>query len=337
MEENFVGYLLKTLDPVTQREVEEYLRDNPEAQRRLELLRRALEPLGEDRGLIEPPPAGLRHATLARVAEYRCRDLPHAPSPPPTRSTIPFRSRWRLPDAMVAAAILLIVVGLVPLLRLKILHHWHITACKENLHKYGVQLAVYADYNNGNLPQVQDKPGMNVAGIFVAFLSEKNLLDPGLSIACPSKGRHMPPKFTVEQMVALHHDRPSEFEREVGRIGGCYAYVLGYRDSQGYLHGLHRPTDSDHVPVLADRPPFDQRNLEGARDRNSQNHGGQGQNVLFLGGHVTFCTTRAVGLDLDDIFLNQQMELAPGLNRRDAVLASSGVRISVPVRFEDNP
>lgn len=335
MEENFVGYLLKTLDPITQREVEEHLRDHPEAQRRLELLRRALEPLGEDRGLIELPPAGLRQATLARVAEYRCRNLPYAPSPPSSRSTIPMRSRWRLPDALVAAAILLIVVGMVPLLRLKILHQWNITACKENLHKYGVQLAVYADQNNGRLPQVQDKPGRNAAGIFNVILSEKNQLGDDLSIACPSKGRHAPSNLTVDQVVALYHESRSEYERQVGRIGGCYAYVLGYRDARGTLHGLHRPTDSDQVPVLADRPPFDQRNLEGARDRNSQNHGGQGQNVLFLGGHVIFCTTRTVGLERDDIFLNQQMELAPGINRRDAVLASSGVRISLPARVDD--
>ena len=50
------------------------------------------------------------------------------------------------------------------------------------------------------------------------------------------------------------------------------------------------------------------------------NHRG-GYNVLFIGGNVRFCTSPNVGVDGDDIFVNQASQVAAGLNRMDSVLA----------------
>src|SRR5437899_9172807 len=77
MDDNLVGYLLGALDGDTHRAVDDYLRSDPDACRKLDRLRRALEPLEADRDDVAPPP-GLAVRTLARVAELR---LPPAPAP----------------------------------------------------------------------------------------------------------------------------------------------------------------------------------------------------------------------------------------------------------------
>ena len=77
MDENLIGYLLNALEPREQREVEDALHNFPETQRRLELLRQALDPLAVDSEASDPP-SGLWVRTLARVAEHRCRELPRA-------------------------------------------------------------------------------------------------------------------------------------------------------------------------------------------------------------------------------------------------------------------
>ena len=83
------------------------------------------------------------------------------------------------------------------------------------------------------------------------------------------------------------------------RLAGCYAYTLGYRDSEGRLCGLRIDADqayNDYLPIMADRPPFDQTNyLSVAAGKNSPNHDGTGQNVLYLSGRVAFSTNRTVG------------------------------------------
>ena len=70
---------------------------------------------------------------------------------------------------------------------------------------------------------------------------------------------------------------------------------------------------------MADCPPPD------AGRGNSLNHGGQGQNVLYLDGHTQWCTTRTVGLAGDDIFINRERRVAPGLDWADSVLGRSEV------------
>src|SRR5271156_3271197 len=105
MEENLVGYLLNALDPAEQRQVEGYLRDHPEAQRHLQLLEHALEPLAADRDEIAPPP-GLSVRTLALVAEHQCHELPRVPKATSRPSDFTHRSWWRRADVLVAASLL---------------------------------------------------------------------------------------------------------------------------------------------------------------------------------------------------------------------------------------
>jgi hypothetical protein len=317
MDENLLGYLLKSLDVDSQREVESYLRSHPAERTHLERLRAALAPLASDPD--EEPPPGLRVRTLARIAEYHCHKLPAAP--PPEAAQIleaPIRGSWRWADFLVAASILLCLLTLVPLLTARVWRQYQQYACANNLHKFHTALVRYSDNHGGAFPKVDLQGARSVAGIFVPILHDEGVLDKDVSLSCSSITSRPPSNRSVQELEDLYWERKDEF-RELSRgLSGCYAYTLGYWDG-GVLRGLHRDA-GDRVPVMADCPPVGSA-LFGAD--NSPNHGGKGQNVLFSDGSVTFCTTRSVGLGGDDIYLNQNNRQAAGLNPRDSVLGPS--------------
>ncbi len=328
MEENLLGYLLKALDPAAQREVEEQLRADRALRQRLELLRQALAPLAEDKDEFEPPP-GLRHTTLARVAEYRCRDLPYVPAPPPSRATIPLRPWLRWPDALVAAAILLIILSLVPLVRYRLLHQHNLIACQNNLRQFHQGFITYAAHNHGQLPMVREQPPRHVAGMFVLMLTEQRSLGHEVSVACPSNGRLPPSVKTLEEIERLYAaGRFEDFRQQTKGLAGCYAYCLGYRDAAGQLRGLCLDPDlpeNDRLPLMADRPPFDNKSL--SLEGNSKNHGGRGQNILFVGGDVRYSTLRTAGVNGDDVYTNWKKRVDAGLRRVDTVLGAGSVEL----------
>src|SRR5206468_9185927 len=136
---------------------------------------------------------------------------------------------------------------------------------------------------------------------FVPILHEAGMLGPDANVACGTAASRPTGRRTLEELNEMQRDRPAEFERYANASAGGYAYALGYRDPAGAgLHGVRRESDYDRMPVMADRPPFVQPagyHLTG----NSLNHGGTGQNVLHLGGDVSFCTQRTVGVNRDDI------------------------------------
>ncbi len=55
--------------------------------------------------------------------------------------------------------------------------------------------------------------------------------------------------------------------------------------------------DNDLIPVMADRPSFNQmQGVFAETTPNSRNHDAKGQNVLYLGGAVRFVTTPRIAL-----------------------------------------
>ncbi len=100
-------------------------------------------------------------------------------------------------------------------------------------------------------------------------------------------------------------------------MGGSYGYCIGYLDQ-----GVYQPTKNlgrAGFALMADAP------REERPDRQSANHGGRGQNVLFEDGHVQFlASSRPAGMT-DDIFANDDDLVAAGVHRDDSVIASSGV------------
>jgi prepilin-type processing-associated H-X9-DG protein len=318
MDENLVGYLLKALDAETNHEVEASLRESPQLRSRLELLERSLAPLEADGKMPEPRP-GLVLTTLAHIAEFQCRKLPDAP-PPPRSQTVPSsRPRLRRADVLVAALLLIILGGLSTPFLLRVWRDYHGRAeCRNNLLQIWKGLQSYCDTHGGNLPTVEADGPHSVAGIFVPMLSDNGMLNPNISIACPAQERRPPLRRTVRQMEELFETDPEAFRLEARRLAGGYAYTLGYQDVMGY-HGLScKSVEFDNLkllPIVADR-------LDSPIQLNSANHGGVGQNVLYLDGHVEWRTNRNAGINGDDIFVNWENRVLAGKDREDTVLGA---------------
>jgi prepilin-type processing-associated H-X9-DG protein len=332
MDENLVGYLLQSLDPETQAQVEGYLHTHPEARARLERLRRALDPLAADGDDVAVPP-GLWVRTLAHIAQDRCRkprtlpfpgsyrDLPAAPRPAWSQWLGSGGSWWRRADAIVAAVLLLAATSLVVTWLAQGKINEQRLACQNNLRQFYQSLRAYSDHHDNRFPLVEAHPPRNVAGIFVPILNDAGLLSPAVSVSCgtPPVPVRAP---SLEELEEMRRDRPEEFDSLIHNLAGCYAYTLGYGTTPAFHSGL-RSDEGERLPLMADRPEFrDGRVLP----RNSPNHGGNGQNVLFVDGSVEFATVRNVGVNRDDIFVNQRGEVAAGRNRFDSVLGASWAR-----------
>lgn len=324
MDELLIGYLLNALDVPTQRQVEIYLAQHPEAREKLVLLEQALEPLSADQEQPPSPPR-LVERTLARVAERICTatddvdDLPQAP--PVSRGSIKTsRSWWRRADILVAASIMLTIIGigLTVLGSLRAPSSDALTVqCKNNLMNYYFALQHYRQQHR-QFPDVTKEAPRDVAGMVVPILVEAGVWPEGTSIRCPGIGSPLMCHLPLESLRTLNEE---DFEKYAPSLSMCYAYSLGYRDPHGVYHA---PGDPPHVswsqmPLMADRPP-----AEGILS-NSINHGLVGQNVLFADGHVRFLTTRTFGGG-DDIYTNRDGKVGAGLDVSDIVLGYSSAR-----------
>ncbi len=310
MEENLVGYLLKALDDDTQRQVESSLRESPELRARLELMDRALAPLAADREVPQPPP-GLVLSTLARIAEYKCRRLPDAPPPPRSQPVSTGRHRLRRPDALVAALLLIVLGGIGSSFLVHCWRDYQRAQCRNNLGLIGTGLQRYCDVHAGNFPRVEEQGPHGVAGIFVPVLLDSGMLSRDVPVRCPAQASSDRSRRSLREMEELYARNPEAFRQEASKLAGGYAYTLGYRDTAGH-HGL-RCDSGDLLPIVADR-------LDSPTQPNSVNHGGGGQNVLYLGGHVEWRTNRNAGIDGDDIFVNWDKQVLAGKAREDTVL-----------------
>jgi prepilin-type processing-associated H-X9-DG protein len=314
MQDQFVGYLLNALDPATHRQVDRYLAAHPECHEQLELLRQAMQPLDFDREVDDPTP-GLAMRTLAHIAEHTSRRLPQAP-PEVSRGPAAGRTWWRRSDVLVAASLLLCVLLFTPPVLSHIRREYQVQACKNNLGVMGQALLRYSDLHQGKFPNVADeKPPYNVAGMVVPVLYESGVLSPDCNVQCPGGPPIQPTSLNASQLKDLPH---VEFFDKAPFLSGSFAYSLGYRQA-GTVQGMRNDgvQPQSLAPLMADAP------LWPLSDANSANHGGAGQNVLYMDGHVVFCSNRFVGYDRDDIYCSKAHKIEAGVNRFDAVLGQS--------------
>jgi hypothetical protein len=318
LDPNLVGYLLDALDQTEREAVENYLHASPEARRKLDRLRSALIPLDDTRAL-DVPPAGLAQRTLARVGALPRLPLPAAPRVSPSQAQP--RGWWRRSEVIAASVLGLIALGVAAGWIFKASRESEKIACQENLHQIHRALTDYADERNGVFPRVEATGPHAFAGIFVPVLADSGCLTQNVSLSCPTQGQyHAPEGMQLRNLDDWYASNRGRYKEAVRSLSNCYAYTLGYRDQAG-LNGLRRGVNPDQTPILADRPPFDAGavGVEG----NSLNHGGKGQNVLFIGGDVRFVTTRTFGPDADDVYLNDNQRVLAGVRQRDNVLAAS--------------
>jgi prepilin-type processing-associated H-X9-DG protein len=325
MDDLFIGYLLDALDERDKRQVETYLEQHPDAQEKLALLKQALEPLAADQAAPTAPPQ-LVERTLARIAEHICtpqhqtENLPQAPAVSPASLSTP-SSMWRRADVLVAACLLLAVVGVALVIQARMRgpsSEALLVECKNNLRQFYGALQTYRD-QHGKFPDIaQEGAPRDVAGIFVPILQDAGTLPATASIRCPGIGSPLSCQLTLSSLREMNAD---DFGQSSPCLSMCYAYSLGYRDEAGVYHGPgDLPKGSwSQTPIMADRPPSE--GMEG----NSINHGGAGQNVLFADGHVQFLPQRMFGAG-DDIFLNRNGQVKAGVDAGDIVLGYSAAR-----------
>lgn len=314
MDDNLVGYLLGSLDEQTHKEVERCLATDADAARRLEVLRLALEPLAADAEPIAPAP-GLVIRTLGKVAEHITqRTLPKAP----TRTQAPNieRAFWRRADFLVAASILLTVLGLgIPaLLHLRNAGGANRIDCQNNLREMFVALQSYHDQRRV-FPDINSAGPYKAAGLVAPLLQEAGCWPARVSARCPGNGPPINLSVSLQELNAMDPDRAMPL---IAQLIPGYAYSLGYKDAANNIRAPRLDPDLPNslVPIMSDAPGD-------VLTGNSPNHGGTGQNVLFQDGHVRYTTIRTVGLASDDIFLNQAKLVAAGLGKRDTVLGRS--------------
>jgi hypothetical protein len=313
-EANLIGYLLGALDDEGRRRVEGWIRSDSTVTDQLDRLRQALEPLAFDRDTPDPPP-GLVEATVDLVEGYRPPSLPFAPRPATPSG---FWSWVRRADVLVAAVLVLVCSGLVAVWLMRTRQQSDVVACQNNLRQVHGALTAYSEQRPDRLfPQVPEAGPHAFAAVYVPALTDAGVLSPRVSIRCPANGPRGP-SLEPGQLRRLEID-PEHQRRLAIDLSDVYAYSLGYRQG-GHLYGLRVEPGNDSLPILADRPPLGP-NEQGAR--NSPDHSGRGQNVLYIGGHVRFVSQRGVGVEGDDIYLNQDRRVSAGVHRRDTVLGSS--------------
>jgi hypothetical protein len=316
MDENLLGYLLDALDLDVRRGVEAHLRLHPEARVRLAELRQLLAPLDADADADEPPP-GLAASTLARVAEHRGRGSPIAPRLSRRQFGAPGRRGARRADLVVASLILILSAGMGMTWLGRQWRDYRVLACQNNLHGIWTALQVYADGHpegGGAFPRVEAEPPRNFAGVYAPILADAGAMNADVPTACPAQSKRSPTICSLAELDDLSRRRPDEYHALTRDLGGDYAYSLGYREGDE-LMGLRRDS-GNLLPILADRPRTDGRG-------NSPNHGGAGQNVLYIGGQVRWCVEPTVGVDRDDIYLNLKNRVLAGEHQLDTVLGPS--------------
>jgi hypothetical protein len=155
-------------------------------------------------------------------------------------------------------------------------------------------------------------------------LVENGLLSQVNRVVCPDsnlaakRNDFRIPKFRELESAPVNHVvdlRPT--------MGGSYGYNLGYTRNGEYF-----PTKNqyrDNFAIMSDAPSLNLANLQ------TTNHGGRGQNVLFEGGGVKFLTTTIAPGTSDDIFINDDGQVAAGLNPNDSVLGASGTSPTIQV------
>ena len=330
MREDLLGYLLNALDESERQRVFEALQKDPHLRQELEQLRRDLRPLDATNRDYRPS-AGLAELTCDLVEGYASQQtVGVSPVADPRRSRswrgrlaareacVPAGS-WSSADAIVVAGILLAV----SLIFFPAMAHSRylsqVTQCQENLRQLGIALAGYSEQHDGFFPTIPVSGHRSVAGIYATILSEAQLLENPRIVLCPGSALAVHHTgFRIPSLEDLDQAEGSRLLTLQRTAGGSYGYTLGNVGAAGYYvtpRNRLRPC----FALLADAPSL---HLPG---RQSGNHAGRGQNVLFEDQHVEFLRSPQSDLLGDDLFRNRYGYVEAGLDEGDSVVVPSHV------------
>jgi hypothetical protein len=319
--QQLLGYLLGALEDDEQAAIEEQLRSDPKLRKRLATVRERIELLRGASCEFAPPP-GLARRTCHFIAAFAEAPTgqPAATEPPraaplPAAAPLPSGGCWRWTDVSVMAGIMVTAVLLIFPAIQSSRFRARVTACQDNLQQLGTALVQYSEHHGKYFPQVPQQGNLAAAGIYAPALVSDGLLDSPQRVLCPGSSPAADRSLQVPSLGQLQAATGRELERLRSMMGGSYGYSLGYVEDGRYVstRNLSRPT----FALMADAPSD---TLPGFQ---SENHGGQGQNVLFEDGHVRFLTSSRPIEDGDDVFVNDTGLVAAGDHRNDSVVAGS--------------
>lgn len=328
MDDQIIRYSMNLEESAEATQIVARLEKDPEALAQLEVVRKILEPLSLDKP-HSAPPLNLVEKTMARIRNSPASRFPGAPKVslhnPWTRTQ---EAIGRL-DLMVAASLMILAGGvLFPLLG-SFRSHAEKKACAQNLSQFHQSLVHYSNLQpDGSFPKVEQEGPRSFAGVFIPTLRHHGLLGEDHSVVCNNGAKRLPTETNLDQLHDMYQKAGSKtgYERLSREAAGDYAYSLGFRE--GNQLRQHSRNSDQHTPLLADKAP-------GGSMKNSQNHGGKGQNVMFVGGHVRWMASRKVGIHEDDIFVNEDQRVLAGKHQRDHVLGPSHARPGSNSNFED--
>jgi hypothetical protein len=313
VQERLLGYVLGALDDAERQQVEDSLRNDPRLRLELARTEASLKVLEGTRCDYAPPP-GLVERTCRLAAEHPRR--PRRPAMTPVLVNAAWTGGMRLPDMAMAVGVCLLSTLLVAPAVQQTRFQSQINACKDNLRELGMSLAGYSQLHEGYFPTVPAEGKLSAAGIFAPTLLREGLLKQSDRLICPGAPDRRTRIPTLEELQAageqqLRGLRPA--------MAGTYGYTLGYTDERGQYHGVKNQGRS-HFAVVADVPSAQ------PSGRQSLNHAGRGQNVLFEDGGVRFTASSRPEGSGDDIFVNAEGLVAAGVGPDDAVIAPSETR-----------
>jgi hypothetical protein len=333
MRHELVGYMLGALDDAETRQVESTISRDTRLQEDLRLLKKSIEPLSVDGKFLDPP-LGLAQRTCEYVERHRANVLPGRRTSATSVGAAavglseggagPGARSWTLLDFAVAAGILVALGVLV----LPAINHGRFTAqiaaCQNKLREIGTALHDYSRNHDGLIPEIPQSGNFAVAGVYAPKLLEAGLVsDPQTFVcnssatACREQASEIP---TWGKLVELEKSNGDELDRVLAKMGGSYAYNLGYvADGNYYTTSLGRRTRRNYA-VMADAP-CPRRGFA-----QSSNHAGNGQNVLFEDLHVGYLNTCQVPGPAEDFYRNDEGEMAAGTHVDDAVVGHSLAR-----------
>ena len=308
MRDELVGYLMGALDASETKQIKQRLASDQHLQRDLDVLRRGIRPLEIDNE-PEKPPVDLLERTLGHV-ETHGKTVRLSPSREISGQST--RGRWSLSDAVVAAGVCLAAVLLFFPTIMQSRHLARLRACKMNQQQVHEALARFGDLNGQMAPFVTAQDG---AGIYGPILKDAKLLSEDKLLLCPERNKNSKqPNFEVPSVQMVRNAVGVERAELHRKMGGDYAYVLGYVDAKGKLRPI-KIRSRKNFAILAD-------SLGSTGEMGAH---GKSHVVMFEDGHIQ-TMTEPTTQEGDDIFLNDQGQIAAGMHPEDAVLGSSAAR-----------
>ncbi len=219
-------------------------------------------------------------------------------------------SSWSMRDMLVGVAALAVLAGLLfPALNYS-RNQGRLAACQNNLRQVGMAFMDYSSIHEGGFVAIPGQGNLAASGCYGPILKDAGLLKNDSLLACAGLVDVAPVVIpSVEQVEAAETETQRSHYRKT--MGGHFGYSMGYKDGDRYQAPRAGIAD---VVLLADQP-------SSRSDRQSLNHGGDGQNCLFGDGRVMFVSGPAYGEDL--VYENDRGIVGPGTHALDSVIGPS--------------